>query len=360
VAQYVQNGPVLTYEPPVGQNAGGIDYQNAKPMPLPTAQTPPRLQGTPVAPGQIFVGPPGSSPGGVGTGNLNPIQLAPGLSRQQLQQQQSQAHPEEFGTSGQPFTTSRANALYNPTTFNYPFSSAGKLFFQINGSSFLCSASLIKPGIAVTAAHCVANYDQSQFYSNWQYVPAYNNGTAPYGVWSAKNVTILTAYYNGTDSCYQYGVICPDDVALINLYTPSGLPGTTTGWFGYGYNGYSYNSSSQAQITQLGYPVALDSGGFMERTDSQGFVNTTLSNNTIIGSLQTGGSSGGPWVVNLGTAPILNGTSFGTYALHNIVVGVTSWGYTDLTVKQQGAAPFTSGNINTLVTYVCAANPGKC
>ena len=106
--------------------------------------------------------------------------------------------------------------------------------------------------------------------------------------------------------------------------------------------------------------MALDNGGFMERTDSQGFTNTTLSNNTIIGSLQTGGSSGGPWVVNLGNPPILNGTSFGTYASHNIVVGVTSWGYTDLTVKQQGAAPFTSGNINTLVTTVCAANPGKC
>ena len=29
----------------------------------------------------------------------------------------------------------------------------------------MCSASLIKPGIVVTAAHCVANYGQHQFYS---------------------------------------------------------------------------------------------------------------------------------------------------------------------------------------------------
>ena len=197
VAQYVQSGPVITYTPPAAQKNPPIDYQNAKPMPLPTAQTAPPAQGIPVAPSQIFRGPSGGSPGGVGTGVMHPIQLAPGLTDQQLLQQQLQAQPQEFGTSDQPYTTSRANAYYDPTTTYYPFRAAGKLFFQINGANYLCSASLIKPGLVVTAAHCVANYGQSQFYSNWQFVPAYNNGSAPYGVWSAKGVTILTAYYNG-------------------------------------------------------------------------------------------------------------------------------------------------------------------
>ena len=32
--------------------------------------------------------------------------------------------------------------------------------------------------------------------------------------------------------------------------------------------------------------------------------------NTVIGSLQTGGSSGGPWVVNLGVTPSLNGATY--------------------------------------------------
>ena len=96
-----------------------------------------------------------------------------------------------------------------------------------------------------------------------------------------------------------------------------------------------------------------------QRNDSQGYISTTYSNNTIIGSLETGGSSGGPWTVNLGEHPVLNGT-FGTYGTANMVVGVTSWGYTDTTVKQQGAAPFTSGNIVTLVNTVCTANVGYC
>jgi hypothetical protein len=43
------------------------------------------------------------------------------------------------------------------------------------------------------------------------------------------------------------------------------------------------------------------------------------------------------------------------------VVGVTSWGYIDPTIKQQGASPFTSGNITRLVEAACAdARPGTC
>ena len=170
---------------------------------------------------------------------------------------------------------------------------------MIGANSFVCSASLIKPGIVVTAAHCVANYGQSQFYSGWTFVPAYNNGSAPYGTWTAASATILTKYYIGTDSCAQFGVICPDDVALLTLNPQSGsYAGNAAGWFGYGWDGYGFNASSQALITQLGYPVALDGGLLMERNDSQGFVAPSLSNNTIIGSLMTGGSSGGPWLVN--------------------------------------------------------------
>ena len=116
----------------------------------------------------------------------------------------------------------------------------------------------------------------SQFYSNWRFVPAYNNGTAPYGTWTAKSATVLTSYFNGSDSCAQRGVVCQNDVAVITLNPQSGAyPGTKTGYLGYGWNGYSYNSSGQVLISQLGYPVALDNGALMERTDSQGFTSAS-------------------------------------------------------------------------------------
>jgi hypothetical protein len=362
-AQVRSNGAMTTLALP-GQTSqlgsAQIDFANAKPMLMPVAKgeapSPAKAMASALDPLQVF-GLPGGEDGNVGTGEQNPVQL---VAPKDIPQDAG-IEPDEYGTSAQPFTTSQVNASGDLTVNYYPYRAAGKLFFKIGTSSYLCSASLIKPGIVVTAAHCVANYGQSQFYSGWTFVPAYNNGSAPYGTWTAASATVPTKYYNGSDNCAQYGVICPDDVAVITLNPQSGrYAGSYTGWFGYGWNGYGFNASSQALISQLGYPVALDGGLLMGRNDSQGFVSTSLSNNTIIGSLMTGGSSGGPWLVNLGIPPALSGISFGSEAGHNDIVGVTSWGYTDTSIKQQGAAPFTDTNIVPLLNTVCTATPAAC
>jgi hypothetical protein len=130
-------------------------------------------------------------------------------------------------------------------------------------------------------------------------------------------------------------------------------PGDKAGYYGYGWDGFGFNSSDQALINQLGYPVSHDSGNFMQRTDSQGFVDAALADNTVWGGRQTGGSSGGPELVNLGVLASLSGTGVGSEATMNVVVGVTSWGYTDTSVKQQGASPFLSTNIVPLVDAAC-------
>jgi V8-like Glu-specific endopeptidase len=342
--------------------SGGIDYQNAKAMRLPKADSG-------VVEGLLLNPPPfaaaegeaGGDSGSPGNGKQHPLLLsAP------IKPKAGGVTPQEFGTSNHVFTTSEVNAYGNQTSLYYPFRAAGKLFFKIGTGSYVCSASLVKPGVIVTAAHCVANFGKKQIYASWQFAPAYNNGSAPYGLWDAQAQWVMTSYFNGTDSCAQAGVVCKNDVAVIvlkpkvNAAGASYYPGSNTGWFGYYYGGSGFNSSGQALISQLGYPVALDAGSLMERTESQGYVNSSLSNNTIIGSLQTGGSSGGPWLVNLGKAPVLSGTSFGSWAGHNAVVGVTSWGYTNTAVKEQGASSFTSGNIVPLLNTACTAIPGAC
>ncbi len=354
-----------TVTSPVQDEKGAsIDYANAKPVPGRVATAAPSsvvdaaaLQKLQKSSGFVA----GSDASKGAAGKYDAVQLV--APRDLTNSTAPQAvSPQQFGTAGQPFSTARVNAVGNNTQYFYPYRAAGKLFFSISGSSYVCSASLIKPGVIVTAAHCVANYGKKQFYSNWQFVPAYSNGSAPYGVFTARSSTVLTSYYNGTDNCYQPGVICPDDVAVIVLNKNANgvLPGNITGWLGYGYNGYGFNTSGQALISQIGYPVALDGGLLEERNDAQGYVSTSYSSNTIIGSLETGGSSGGPWIVNLGIAPSLNGTSFGSYAGSNVVVGVTSWGWTSTGVKQQGAAPFKSTNIGTLVSAACTANAAYC
>ena len=347
-----------------------VDFVHAKPMSLPKSSVAPNLTERAKPPAVAF-GPAGVSPGGQGSGIQSPALLVKPAFIGEAATPQAEIN-KEIGTGGIPYTTSRVKAYGNNTQFYYPFRAAGRLFFSKPGDSgsYWCSASLITPGLIVTAAHCVANFGQKQFYQNWTFVPAYRNGHAPYGTFTAVQATILTAYFDGTDSCEQSGVVCQDDVAVILLNQLNNqYPGNVVGWFGYGWNGYSFNSQSQALITQLGYTdnfvdgveYALDDGNFQERTDSQGETMSSLSNNTIIGSLQSEGSSGGPWVVNLGQPPVLTNITSGTAADHNIVVGVTSWGYNDTTVKEQGASPFTTGNIVNIVNAQCSGAPaGAC
>lgn len=377
--QIIQNGAVtrLIIDQTAAKQAG-VDYAGALPKTLPQAATQPPsvydviLQAA--GQSQNTTTTSGVSTGHPGTGVLNPVRVIPAISKTTSTSANSSSasstgiSSQDYGTGNAngivPFTTSQTDALHDTTSKYYPFSAVGRLYFNEPSGTYVCSASLIKPGIIVTAAHCVANYGQNKFYTNWQFTPAWDNGLAPYGVISGTAAYVLNSYLNGTDSCAQAGVICVDDVALIVL---SSNIGKTTGWLGYGYGNYGYANSNGVllqQITQLGYPVALDGGSVQERTDSQGYVSgVDSSNNTIIGSLQTGGSSGGPWIMNLGTEPTLSigsGVSYGSAPNHNIVVGVTSWGYNDNKVKLQGAAPFTFNNIKTLITTACKAHPSSC
>ena len=333
-----------------------MDFANAKPMPLPinplaSDPTQALIQALLATPAQ---GPSGHSPGAVGTGIESPVALGTPAA------DDNGVTPQDWGTNNHPFTTARADLYSQATNKHYPYRAAGKLYFNISGAGYICSASLIKRGIVVTAAHCVANWGKQQFYSGWQFIPGYRNGTAPYGTWTVKQAWVLTAYYNGTDGCAVAGIVCPDDVAVLILNTQAGAyAGTTTGWFGYWYGG-GFTSNGLTQITQLGYPAGLNNDNFMERTDSYGYISSSNSNNTVIGSNMNGGSSGGPWVANFGLPAALTGETNGSFPQSNVVIGVTSWGYTSNAPKEQGAAPFTSGNIQVLVTAACAATPAAC
>lgn len=366
--------PVVTSLPAGG---GTLDYANAKPMPLPLTSVAPAGIVSAVTTGAPTTLSPGFDKGGAGSGALTPaftpvpkaLSTTPGFSSQQ------------FGTANHPFTTARAAAKRDSTsgeftTDRWPYRATGKLFFSNSGSTYVCSASLIKRGVLVTAAHCVANFGHNQVYSNWKFHPGYRSGVSPFGIWTAKSVHLMTAYLNGTDPCASgaNGVVCKDDVAVIvlNATAAGAYPGTQTGWYGSAWNGYGFTGGTTGtalgMITQLGYPQAIDNGTLMERTDSQSYRDSTLANNNVIGSMQTGGSSGGPWLVNFGIAPVITNSgdaSFGSETQSNTVVGTTSWGYspsagTPSAVKEQGASPFLSTNFVVLRNAACTATPAAC
>jgi V8-like Glu-specific endopeptidase len=312
--------------------------------------------------------------------------------------------PSAFGTFNWPYTNARVantNLGFTGTVAQvpvtgYPYRAAGKLRMTFGSSEFVCSASLIKPGVLVTAAHCVHNYGQKAagFATNVRFYPANISNPAttaqPYGVFTAFRIYIPSVYYNGVDTCQAgaIGVVCNNDVAVIVLAKRNAVnAGNIVGWYTYGWNGYSYVTSNQfgnqhvADISQLGYPVAWDSGYQMQRNNSFGKrVLGTGTNgqqliNTQLGSAMTGGSSGGPWIVNFGTNPAITGTATaGSAAARLVVVGTTSWGYVSTAPKVQGASYFGqnssfpladyggrgAGNIGALVNTACTGTPTAC
>lgn len=346
------------------RKADSNDYVNARALPMPNSQyiseeeVTQNLIGVLSAPATIQTKLPVVVPGRDGDGTLSPLFLG---KPARAAADDGGVGTMEFGTSNTPFSTARADGYTGSTNQIYPFRAAGKVFFNIGSGTFICTASLIGKGLIVTAAHCVSEFGTNTFYSNFQYIPGYKNGAAPYGKWAAKDIFVINSYLNGSDQCSQRGVTCKNDVAVV-VVAPQGtkLPGTATGWFGYGYDGTGFTGSGRTHITQLGYPACLDNGAIMERNDSEGVKTASYVNNTIIGTLMCQGSSGGPWIINFGKRPNLTDQSNGSGNLQNAVVGVTSWGPTDRGPKYSGASPFLKTNIETLVTAACKAYPANC
>lgn len=320
---------------------------------------------------------------------------APGISSAPRSASAADEQPSAYGSSTAPYTTSRVavTALGNSTTVantpvtSYPFRPTGKLYFKKpDNLTYICTASLIKKGILITAAHCVFNYGRTTagWYNSFVWCPANTSSSGGvYGCYTATSPRVLSPYYNGTDVCTQAGVVCNNDLATLVVVPKNNVhAGTTVGWYTYGWNGYSYRATSflgnvtAVQLTQLGYPGAFDSGYQMQRTDAVGwyFASGSLKN-TQIGSAQTGGSSGGPWLVNFGTVPSVDTSKASRGAqTTQAVVGVTSYGSTTVGYNRQGASYFGqnsaypladyggygAGNIGLLVRDTCTAWSSYC
>lgn len=302
--------------------------------------------------------------------------------------------PKAFGSFGIPYTTTRVQdgaqsagaggASRLSTT--YPYRTVGKLTFSVG----YCSASLIRRGVVVTAAHCIQDFGTGiAIFSNFQFRPGHYGAagataaqTAPYGTWNWIALVRPATWANGTD--IGSGAARDNDLAVIALGKNSAgqFVGDITGYMGYGWNNYSFVTSPKtgnlhtAAVSTLGYPFLMDGGAIMQRTDGPAYT-TSLGGAGQLwqGSNLTGGSSGGPWVVNFRTrAATLTGGAVEGSAPGTAVIGVTSWGSSDPNaIKDNWSSQFRqntqypkasygiygAGNIASLLKTLCnSAAPG--
>ena len=170
----------------------------------------------------------------------------------------------------------------------------GKVFFNMNGTDYVCSGSLIDDGnpsiaIVITAGHCVwDNSATGSFATNWSFWPNYDTESnltrvsyAASQLFARKDFTNQTSFNTtATLNDYAFAVINSSDVRV----NPKGLPGLGT--FTKGNTAYAF-----------GYPQASPFNG-NELVYSYGPLSTdpNSGNRTWkLSSSLTGGASGGPW-----------------------------------------------------------------
>lgn len=247
------------------------------------------------------------------------------------------------------FTTSRV--FPDEAVAAYPNIAIGKLFFTDpkKPGEWVCSASVLRQRIVVTAGHCVAHgsTDASEryFYTNFYFIPAYNQGQGPLGAFTVHQAWVSNAWYQVDEqvpNAQDLGML------IINDRDGNKIADYT------GYLGYQTLSLSSNNVTMVGYPNNLDDGERMQINFAQSYENG--GNNTwIYGSGMGPGSSGGPWIQDYGVAP---DTTDGIAMGRNRLVGVTSYGPKDA-FGYQGASILDSRFMN-LLNLACSAQPGNC
>lgn len=296
-----------------------------------------------------------------------------------------------YGSFSVPYTSKSVSHLHtsqaSPSSnaylsATYPYRAIGKLTFNADGYDSFCSATLIRRGVIVTAAHCIQDFGAGDStYTDFQFTPASYKGSAPYGTWSARAYVWPRSWSDGSD--VGSGAAVDNDLAVIVIAKNAAgqFIGDLTGYLNYGWNNYSFIKHRRTgnlwvgAITTLGYPGLLDNGGILQRTDGPAYLTTISRAGQIYqGSNLTGGSSGGPWIANFGygNPSYSSGASAGKAAINNVIVGVTSWGSSDPNVAKDNYASqfrvnsrypnadyggFGGGNIGSLVSQICNYKP---
>ena len=180
----------------------------------------------------------------------------------------------------------------------------GKVFFSIGRSNYVCSGTATNSSngdVVTTAGHCVS--DGGTFVTNFAFVPAYDNGAAPFGTWAAEALFTTTQWRNGEDFDY--------DAAFAVMRENSAGQSLTDIVGGYP---IAFNQTRGGNFKAYGYPAGKPFNGQKLYSCTGTVVQDTFggSQDQGLACNMTGGSSGGGWI---------NGTSLNS---------VTSFGYTGL------------------------------
>jgi hypothetical protein len=192
----------------------------------------------------------------------------------------------------------------------FPASTHGKVFFTMGGSNFVCSGTALTStnrSVVWTAGHCV-NEGPGAFATNWAFVPAYRDGSRPFGTWTARALVTSSQWGNQGDISYDVGA------AVMNT-NGSALTDVVGG------RAIAFNYNRSQFYTSFGYPAAPPFNGerlWVCESNLLTSDSSTSPQTMGIGCDMTGGSSGGGWIVG-GAVHSVN--SYGYLTQPNVMYG---------------------------------------
>jgi hypothetical protein len=210
----------------------------------------------------------------------------------------------------QPRAAAAATQIPPPYT-SQPTSTNGKVFFTDDGLNYVCSGTALLSGnksVVWTAGHCVHD-GTTNFHTNWSFVPAYADGSRPYGTWTARTLLTTNGWATSEDFSFDNGA------AVVSTNAGSALTDVVGG------RNPSFNYPRQQQYAAHGYPAGPPfNGQRLWRCDSPLVYDDTAANPPTMGidCDMTGGSSGGGWIAGGGVASV---NSYGYSTLPNVMFG---------------------------------------
>lgn len=181
-----------------------------------------------------------------------------------------------------------------------PVDHIGKVFFTMGGFNYVCSGNAVtseNESTVATAGHCL-NEGPGAYATNFIFVPGYDNGKEPYGRWTARDLHTTPQWKTSGDIAFDTGfaVMNPNE----DGETLTDVVGSSDVVFGID-RGLEY--------TSYGYPASTPYNG-AQLWSCAGTATNDLTNPKFetqgIPCTMTGGSSGGPWLLDDGVQNSIN------------------------------------------------------
>jgi V8-like Glu-specific endopeptidase len=199
-----------------------------------------------------------------------------------------------------------------PPYTSAPTRTHGKVFFTDGGARYVCSGTALLSGnesTVWTAGHCVHD-GTGGFHANWVFVPAYADGTAPYGEWAARTLLTTRSWSASGDLSYDLG-------AAVVGANGSGTRLTDV----IGGRDIAFNAPRNQRYQAHGYPAGWPFDGqrlwICDAAPTRSDPSTSPRTMGIPCDM-TGGSSGGGWIAGSAVHSV---NSYGYRTLPDVMFG---------------------------------------